>query len=101
VQVLSSNYFASASANHGCAPRSVLIIWTLRGARPGALTTVKVTGTGPTQQFNAAVGADGKTVRVSMSFPTPSKWNAEVVAFDGKLVGAPAPNPAGAITLAC
>jgi hypothetical protein len=102
VQVLSSRYSASpAVANHSCSARSVLITWTLQGVRPGTLTTVKVTGTGPTQQFNAAVGADGKTVKVSMSFRTPSKWDAEVVAVSGKLVRAPASNPAGAITLAC
>jgi hypothetical protein len=102
VQVLSSSYSASpAAANHSCSARSVLITWTLRGVTSKTLTTVKVTGTGPTQQFTAPVAADGKSVKVSMSFRAPSKWDAEVVAVSGRLVRAPVPNPAGAITLGC
>jgi hypothetical protein len=102
VQVLSSSYSAStAPSNHVCAPRSVLITWTLRGARPGAVASVRVSGAGPSEQFNAPVGADGKTLKVSISLQTPSRWDAEVVAVNGKVVPAPASNPAGAITLDC
>lgn len=102
VDVLSSTYSASpAAAKHVCVSRTVLITWTLQGARPGAQATITVTGSGHLPRFDAPVGVDGKTVRVSLSFPAPSKANAEITAVDGKPVRPPVVNPASAITLAC
>jgi hypothetical protein len=79
----------------------LLITWTLRGAKAGSQATLKATGTGPAQQFSASVDPNGKTVRVAMSFQAPGRWDAEIIAVDGKPVRAPASNPAGAITLTC
>lgn len=100
-QVLTSQYVEATSTSHTCTTRSVLVTWTLGGAKAGTLATLRATGTGPTQQFNATVDPNGKTVRVSMSFQTPSKWNVEIISVGGKPVHPPASNPAGAITLAC